>query len=81
MRSDLKPPEASKEERMRVALLKVASIMNDTTLAKRDPLSPISFSCLPQDVVKSQNDLLAQYKKGRDTAFSPLGPDGKPIRK
>ncbi|KIL68191.1 hypothetical protein M378DRAFT_71959 [Amanita muscaria Koide BX008] len=81
VRSDLVPPEVPLEERMKTALLKLGEYLNDASVIKRDPLSPISFSGLPPDVVRKQNEMLAQYRKGKNTAFSPLTPEGRPIRR
>jgi len=64
-----------------MALLRLADIMGNATISRRSPTSPISFSCLPQETVQAQTDLLSQYRKGERQAFSPLGPDGKPIRR
>ncbi|KAF8631234.1 hypothetical protein AX15_002563 [Amanita polypyramis BW_CC] len=80
VRSDLGVPEIAREERMKMALLKLAEIAKDTSIAKRNPSCPISFSCLSQRAVQTQIDLLAQYREGRQDAFSPVGPDGKPLR-
>ncbi|KAF9468857.1 alpha/beta-hydrolase [Collybia nuda] len=80
-RSDLSPPPVSREERMKSALSELADIMEDPTIASRDPLSSLSFSCLPPEVVKAQTECLAQQWKGLDKTFSSLGPDGRQIRK
>lgn len=66
---------------MKVALKKLAEFMDDPSLASRNPLSSMSFSCLPPDVVKSQTDSLVFHGRGQKTAFSPLGSDGRPLRK
>jgi hypothetical protein len=81
MGSDLKVPEVSRDERMKTALLRLADIIGNAVISRRSPLSPISFSCLSQEIVQTQTDLLTQYRKGENEAFSPLGPDGKPIRR
>lgn len=81
MGSVLKVPEATRDECMKLALLRLADIMGNAAISRRSPLSPISFSCLPQEIVQTQTDLLTQYRKGENQAFSPLGPDGKPIRR
>lgn len=80
-RSDLIPPRVSKEERMRAALSTLADIAQDPSIANRDPLSSMSFSCLSPEIVKNQAESLKQYRKGLDTAYSPLGSDGRPLRK
>lgn len=66
---------------MKQALQKLAEIMGDPKIAERNPLSSLSFSCLAPEVVKSQSDSLAFYRKGLDRAYLPLGPDGRPIRR
>ncbi|PFH52570.1 hypothetical protein AMATHDRAFT_90296, partial [Amanita thiersii Skay4041] len=66
---------------MRAALAKQASLMGDPSIAKRDPLSSLSFSCLPSNVVQTQTSLLKHYRKRKDSAFSPTGSDGQPIRR
>ncbi|KAF5388219.1 hypothetical protein D9615_000056 [Tricholomella constricta] len=81
MRSELLPPETNKTERMKAALGTLAEIIGDASIALRNPSSSLSFCCLPQDVVKRQADTLKQYRKGIHTAFSPVGPDGRPVRK
>ncbi|KAF8640140.1 hypothetical protein AX17_001376 [Amanita inopinata Kibby_2008] len=80
-RSDLVNPKTSKEDRMKTALSRLAVMTRDQTIAKRNPRSSLSFCCLSQDVVLSQTNLLKHYQKGKNQAFSPLGPDGKPIRR
>ncbi|KAJ3935639.1 MAG: Alpha/Beta hydrolase protein [Lentinula lateritia] len=80
-RSDLLPSPTPKEERMSVALEKLAQLMGDSAITLRDPLSPMSFSCLTPEVVKGQEDSLKLYRKGEGAAFNPCGPNGKPIRK
>jgi len=80
-RSDLAPSPISKEERMTVALSKLAQLAGDSSIALRDPLSPLSFSCLPPDVVQGQTESLTLYRKGEWTAFDPCGLDGKAVRR
>lgn len=81
VRSDLHPPKTPISERMKVALHKLADIMEDPGFSSRDPMSPLSFSCLPPDIAKSQEDALIMYRKGQCRAFSPIGIDGRPPRK
>ncbi|KAI0829356.1 Alpha/Beta hydrolase protein [Trametes gibbosa] len=68
-------------ERMRMALTQLAEWRDSPALAERDPLSPLSFSCVSEEVRKSQDELFALYAEGMLTAFSPLAPDGRPLRK
>ncbi|KAG5645743.1 hypothetical protein DXG03_005280 [Asterophora parasitica] len=79
--SELLPPGTNVTERMKTALAYLAELMGDASIASRNPASSLSFSCLSQDVVKRQTDALREYRKGVHKAFSPLGPDGRPIRK
>ncbi|KAK2466402.1 hypothetical protein APHAL10511_002044 [Amanita phalloides] len=79
--SVLRAPEVARDDRMRTALMRLADIMSDSAITRRDPLSPISFSCLTQDIVQTQTDLLTQYRSRENQAFSPLGVDGRPIRR
>lgn len=80
-RSDLVPPALSVKARMTTALQNLAKVSSNESIATRDPLSSLSFSCLPKDIVKTQEELITQYARNRHQAFSPLGPDGKPLRK
>lgn len=80
-RSDLVPPALSVEVRMTTALQNLARVSSNGSIATRNPLSSLSFSCLPKDIVKAQEELITQYARNRHQAFSPLGPDGKPLRK
>ncbi|PCH41599.1 alpha/beta-hydrolase, partial [Wolfiporia cocos MD-104 SS10] len=80
-RSDCTQPEMSLEERMRVALAQLGNFRGDQSFAERDPLSPLSFSCVTPEVQRSQDETYATYQKGERTAFSPLGLDGRPLRK
>ncbi|KIK65733.1 hypothetical protein GYMLUDRAFT_70812 [Collybiopsis luxurians FD-317 M1] len=80
-RSDLEPSPTSREERMAVALGKLAQLTGDATIASRDPLCPMSFSCLTPDVIQAQTDSLNLYRKGECEAFNPCGPDGRATRR
>ncbi|KAI0356681.1 alpha/beta-hydrolase [Trametes cingulata] len=80
-RSDLDPPAIPLRERMKMALAQLAEWKEDPSLAEQDPLSPLSFSCVTEEVRKSQDELYAIYQEGVQTAFSPLAPDGRPLRK
>jgi hypothetical protein len=80
-RSEPPHPHTPKPERMKAALFALAKIMGDESIANRDPLSSLSFCCLSTDVVNSQMDTLAQFRKRLKNAFSPLGPDGRPLRR
>lgn len=79
--SELAPPETPKRERMKKALSILADIVGDGSIASRDPLSSLSFCCLSPEIVKSQTDTLVQRRKGLNCVFSPLGPEGRPLRR
>ncbi|KAJ3566960.1 hypothetical protein NP233_g6666 [Leucocoprinus birnbaumii] len=79
-RSDLRTADISIKERMQMALFKLADIMERTDMGSKDPLSPMSFSCLSEVSIQKQTELLAEYTEA-ETPFSPLGPDGRPLRK
>jgi hypothetical protein len=66
---------------MQKALEKLASLMGRPEIAENDPMSPISFSCLSEEGVQRQTELMLRYAVERRTSFSPLGPDGRPLRK
>ncbi|OSX60525.1 hypothetical protein POSPLADRAFT_1047949 [Postia placenta MAD-698-R-SB12] len=80
-RSELKRPEISLVDRMRTALTKLSQLVKNSSIAMRDPLSPLSFSCLSADTVSSQEITWLAYRKEQSAAFSPLGADGRPLRK
>ena len=50
-------------------------------MSERDPLSPLSFSCVTEEVRKSQEELYRIYSEGERSALSPLAPDGRPLRR
>jgi len=81
IRSDIVPPRLPTSERMAIALEKLAEFTGDPTIATRDPMSSLSFSCLDPVAIKNQTESLKLYRQGELEAFSPLGPDGRPIRK
>ncbi|KAH9950101.1 Alpha/Beta hydrolase protein [Amylocystis lapponica] len=68
-------------ERMKAALQQLAKSRNNPSIAERDPLSPLSFSCLPDEAVRNQDEVFMTYIKGEREAFSPLTMEGRPIRK
>ncbi|KAI9063425.1 alpha/beta-hydrolase, partial [Trametes sanguinea] len=80
-RSDLDPPAIPLADRMRMALAQLAEWQDDPSIADQDPLSPLSFSCVTEEVRKSQDEIYSIYAEGTETAFSPLAPDGRPLRK
>jgi len=80
-RSDLVPATISIHERSKTALAKLAEYANDPAIARRDPRSPLSFSCVKPDVAKSQLENLQFYAKDISQAYCPVGRDGRPMRK
>jgi hypothetical protein len=66
---------------MAQALVQLSEIVGDRTIATRDPMSSLSFSCTAPDVVKSQDESLRQFRKGEHTAFVPLTRQKRPIRR
>lgn len=81
VRSELNPPAMPISERMDLALKQLGDVVVKKDVGQLDPMSSMSFSCLPSSVVKAQETLLKTYTKDRLYAFNPLGPDGKPKRK
>lgn len=59
---------------MRMALGNLAEIIGDPDMASLDPLCSLSFSCLTQDVIQGQSDLLKHYFKGQASALNPESP-------
>jgi hypothetical protein len=80
-RSDIIPATMSIHERSKIALSKLAEFVGDPSIARRDPRSPLSFSCVKPDVAKSQLQNLQFYAKDLHNAYCPLGRDGRPMRK
>ncbi|KAJ7283373.1 Alpha/Beta hydrolase protein [Mycena rebaudengoi] len=82
-RSDSTRPTSTltTEERMREALATLSALTGDGSIQSRDPNSSLSFCCLPDDIIQQQAEALAAYRKGSSLAYSPLGPNGRPIRK
>ncbi|KAJ7179524.1 Alpha/Beta hydrolase protein [Mycena filopes] len=81
VRSDPAVPSLPTEDRMREALAMLETLTNTPGLHARDPRSSLSFCCLPDDIVQSQTEGLAAYRKGQALAYLPLGPTGKPVRR
>jgi len=79
--SEIVPPERSRADRMADALALLSEILGDPNIASRDPDSPLSFSGLSPELSQSQSDVLTLYGKDQAKAFSPLRPDGRPIRR
>ena len=75
-----KPPQVPMYDRMQQALAKLAELTGDETLVDRDPRSAISFSLASEEVKRIQLEAMKQHAV-TGTEFSPLGHDGRPLRK
>ncbi|TCD63378.1 hypothetical protein EIP91_005609 [Steccherinum ochraceum] len=69
------------DEVMQTALARLAALKVDKSIMSRDPKSPLSFSCVTEEVRKAQEGAVTVYSKGQRKAWSPLGMDGRPLRK
>ena len=63
------------------ALETLADLADDLSIAERDPLSPMSFSRISAAVQQLQVENYMAAAKDARKAFSPLGGDGRPMRK
>lgn len=72
---------SERAERIHQALQTLASLLGDETIATRDPTSALSFSCVSKEVLQSETELLNLQMKDELTAFSPLGLDGRLLRR
>ena len=80
-RSELRPPKDPLEVYISHALEILADLADDPSIADRDPLSPMSFSRISVAVQRLQvENYMAAAMEARK-AFSPLGSDGRPMRK
>lgn len=77
---DPKTPDY-RRERMEDALEQLAEFVGDASIADRDPCSPLSFSCVSPEVLQSQEDAIRRQQQDEHLAFSPLGMDGRPLRR
>ncbi|KIP09848.1 hypothetical protein PHLGIDRAFT_34214 [Phlebiopsis gigantea 11061_1 CR5-6] len=68
-------------EFMAAGLRRLAHLKGDAEIKDRNPCSSLSFSCATDDIVRNQEEMMAKYVEGQQQSFSPLGPDGRPIRK
>lgn len=59
----------------------MADLADEPSIAQRDPLSPMSFSRISVAVQRLQVEMYMGASKGAKKAFSPLGSDGRPMRK
>ena len=80
VRSDIKPPSVSIPQRMREALDTLAVLTGDPSYSGKDGMCSLSFSCVTPEVCKIQAKSRESYAKDAINAFSPLQPNGRPIR-
>ena len=80
-RSELRPPRDSLEVYISHGLTILAELAGDATIAGRDPLSPMSFSRIAPHVQQLQVENYMAAAREAKQAFSPLGTDGRPLRK
>jgi len=66
---------------METALAQLAEFAGDPEIAKRDPRSPLSFSRVSPEIQRTRSEELKRFRTGEKLAFSPLGHDGRPVRK
>ena len=81
VKSEIVAPQMSIPDRMKEALERQSALVGKKDITSLDPLCPLSFSCLTEEAAQKQAELIAEYSKGRFSAFDPLGPDGRPPRK
>ncbi|KLO05011.1 alpha/beta-hydrolase [Schizopora paradoxa] len=70
-----------RRERMERALQQLASLTGNSAIKDRDASSPLSFSCVAPDMLKSNTLRLREEQAEEHLAFSPLGVDGRPLRR
>ncbi|KAI9467164.1 alpha/beta-hydrolase [Lactarius psammicola] len=80
-RSELRPPSYPLEVSISHGLEILAELADDPSIAQRDPLSPMSFSRISVAVQRLQVENYMAAAKDARKAFSPLGSDGRPMRK
>ena len=80
-RSELLPPSDSLEDFISRGLEILADIADDPSIAQRDPFSPMSFSRISVSVQRLQVENYMAAARDAKKAFSPLGSDGRPMRK
>lgn len=59
----------------------LADLTGDESIAELDPLSPMSFSRISVAVQRLQVENYMAAAKDVRKSFSPLGSDGRPMRK
>jgi len=80
-RSDLRPPSDPLDVFILRGLAVLAELAENPLIAQRDPLSPMSFSRISDAVQRLQVENYMAAAKDAKKAFSPLGSDGRPMRR
>ncbi|KAI0303936.1 alpha/beta-hydrolase [Russula brevipes] len=80
-RSVLRPPRDPLETYISRGLELLAVLAGDPSISERDPLSPMSFSRISAAVQQLQVENYMAAARDARSAFSPLGSDGRPMRK
>jgi hypothetical protein len=80
-RSVLRPPRDPLETSISRGLELLAVLAGDPSISERDPLSPMSFSRISAAVQQLQVENYMAAARDARSAFSPLGSDGRPMRK
>lgn len=82
-RSDLRPPAEPVQERMSRALDTLAELVHDPSIGHRgrEEISSMSFSRISPQVQGLQTENFMHASKDSCKAFSPLGADGRPMRR
>ena len=70
-----------RRERMKAALKSLSEFVEDPAIATRDPDSALSFSCVTPEVFDSQSAQIEKQRLKENEALSPLGLDGRPLRR
>lgn len=65
---------------MAAALAALSKMTGNPEIARRDPRCPLSFSLMSLDQVESNIAKIQELAYSQANAFSPLGPDGWPVR-
>jgi hypothetical protein len=65
---------------MKAALATLIEFTGEKSHISREQISSLSFSCVTPEVLKNQIESRQLYAKGAADAFSPLKPNGRPIR-
>ncbi|VDC06247.1 unnamed protein product [Peniophora sp. CBMAI 1063] len=79
-RSDFFTRPLSIPRRMAIALQDLSDIVHNPDVEDRDPSSCLSFSLIPPDIAKMQQEGFTRYHRGQKSAYSPIRPDGRPFR-